>query len=101
MVWHLERVRVDAIVAGMRQGQASVEVAIATLLTIAVLAAAWMVASSAWIHAETTVARVAGTQAGLRGRDPMAAARAAVPSFIRPAVQLQLARNAPSAAGAR
>ena len=100
-MWHLERARVDGIVAGMRQGQASVEVAIATLLTIAVLAAAWMVASSVWIHAETTVARVAQTQAELRGRDPQAAARAAVPAFVRPAVQFQLARNVPVAAEAR
>ena len=100
-MWHLERARADAIVEGMRQGQASVEVAIATLLVIAILASAWVVSSSAWIHAETTVARVAGTQAGLRGRDPMAAARAAVPSFVRPAVQLQVARNAAAAAGAR
>ena len=100
-MWHLERARADAIVEGMRQGQASVEVAIATLLVIAILASAWVVSSSAWIHAETTVARVAGTQAGLRGRDPAAAARAAVASFVRPAVQLQLARNAAAAAGAR
>jgi hypothetical protein len=100
-VWQLEPAYVDANVPGMRQGQASVEVAVATLLVVGLLAAAWVVASSAWTHAETTVARVAGTQAGLRGRDPMAAARSAVPSFVRPAVQLQLARNAPAAAVAR
>lgn len=77
----------------MRRAQASVEVAIATLLLIAVVAAAWVVASSSWIHAEATVARVAGTQAALRGHDPQVAELAAVPSFVRHAVRLELMRN--------
>lgn len=63
----------------MRSGQASVEAAIAALLLSALLAAAGTAALAAWRAQELAVARVAGDSALRRGRDPVAAAVAAVP----------------------
>ena len=85
----------------MRRGQSSVEVALVTLLLVVVVGAAWMSASSAWIDAEVTVATVAGTQATYRGRDANRAALAAVPSWVRPAVALELKTRARSVSVAR
>ena len=78
----------------MRRGQSSVEVALVTLLLVVVVGAAWMSASAAWIDAEVTVATVAGTQASYRGRDANRAALAAVPPWVRTAVELELNHRA-------
>jgi hypothetical protein len=85
----------------MRQGQSSVEVALATLLLVVVVAAGWAAASAALIDAEVTVATVAGTQAAYRGRDGHLAALAAVPPWVRTAVALELNRRARGADAAR
>ncbi len=89
------------MVVCMRQGQSSVEVALVTLLLVVVVAAGWTAASAAWIDAEVTVATVAGTQATYRGSDGRRAALAAVPPWVRTAVELELNRRARGADAAR